>query len=509
MRCADCDAPTTDEDICAECSLNGHDPLGLEGVHVHAVDVEKADSQVTRHLCCAAESDEWFAQKLMSMIIRQPCRGIAQSPGVDIGMVLRHACAARRRRAWRDIILTGVNFPAILLVLGSVVVAVITLSLAPLRVIAPVLGVSIVVSSVTTFLFNLFYNHAITGSLSRKCFSVEDAPEPRNLLLRARILEIEKQTQGNITIYQGFKPFRGYGKVIGGWSFAIDIEKPKEFSEKCSGFAVHEIRDHVRRQVEALEWLGLRVEERIFVSGRDVSDGGAFIGQDGRPRATIAGREVRNLLSKPDNRARPYTVIRLLGWDGELALTIFLRFVIVKRNLFIEASHSILAPLRDSFRRHDQVKRVEGWRSYLGLALRSIRLFSRPMSGFAHLREWREDRRVLADVADRVAGPDFDYGSFFSAREWASDERYQRYFQKLDGEMYTKVVEQRIFDALVQFLDKHHIDTGELVQRQTTILNNGVMVTGNGSINAENVAGGAGAHAGHGGQRGGGQSSGT
>ncbi|GAA2285027.1 hypothetical protein GCM10010149_33370 [Nonomuraea roseoviolacea subsp. roseoviolacea] len=264
----------------------------------------------------------------------------------------------------------------------------------------------------------------------------------------------------------------------------------------------------MRRQVEALEWLGLTVEERIFVSGRDVSNGGAFIGQDGRPRAMITGREVRKLLSEPNNRARPYTVIRLLGWDGELALTIFLRFVIVQRNLFIEASHSILTPLRDSFRRHDKVKRIEGWRGYLGLALRSIRLFSRPVSGFSHLGERRDDRRALMDAGDRFASPDLDYGACFSAREWASDERYQRYFQKLDSEMYTKVVEQRIFDALVQFLDKRNIDTGDLVQRQTTILNNGVMVTGNGTINADNVAGGAGAHAGHGGQKSGGDSNG-
>ncbi|MDP4511349.1 hypothetical protein [Nonomuraea turcica] len=409
----------------------------------------------------------------------------------------------------RDTVLTVVNLPAILLALGAIFAAVISFSLAPLRVLLPVLGVSMAVSSVTTFFFKLSYNHAITGPLSRRHFSAVEAPVPRNSLLRARIAEIDKQTHGNITIYRGFKPFRGYGKVIGGWSFAIDITKPREYSGECSRFEVHEIRDHVKRQVEALEWLGLRVEERIFVSGRDVWDGRVFIGQDGRPQATIEGRELRKLLLEPDNRARPYTVIRLLGWDGELALTIFLRFVIVKRNLFIEASHSILTPLRDSFRGHDQVKRVAGWWGHLGLGLRSIRLFSRPMSAFAHWAERRDDRRALMELADRFEDPHFDHGVFFSAREWASDERYQRYFQKLDSEMYTKVVEQRIFDALVEFLDKHNIDTGELVQRQTTILNNGVMVTGNGSINAQNVAGGTGAHAGPGEQKGGGKQSGT
>ncbi|MFI6815678.1 hypothetical protein ACIBG7_24960 [Nonomuraea sp. NPDC050328] len=505
MRCVVCDQPVTDGEVCPECAVSAPDPLSLDATRAPIVDVEEADSEVTRHLCCAAQSDEWFAQKLVSLVVRQPRRGIAMSPGVDIVAVLRHACSARRRRALRDLVLTVINLPAIILSLSCLVIAGMTVSLRPLQMIPPVLVVSLVVSTVVTFLYRLSYNHAITGSLHRRNFAASKAPQPRSSVLRNRIAEIERQAHGNITIYRGFKPFRGYGKVIGGWSFAIDITKPREPYKDCVLFDVHEIRDHVQRQVEALEWLGLRVEERIFVSGRD---GQAFIDAGGRPRALVESDEVRQLLTKLDNRARPYTVIRLVGWDGELALTIFLRFVVVKRNLFIEASHSILTPLKDRFRGHDQLKRVEGW-GYLWEALRSIRLFCRPMSAFPHLAERLDDMRALSEGTEAFEDPSFDHGVFFSIREWASDERYQRYFQKLDSEMYTKVVEQRIFDALVQFLDDHRIDTGELVQRQTTILNNGVMVTGNGSISAQNIAAGLGAQAGRGDQKGGGQQSGS
>lgn len=504
MQCTVCDASLADSGLCSGCvtSPDLPDPLGLDVPHSPFVDIERADSEVTRHLCCAAQSDEWFAQKLAARVIRQPRCGIAMSPGVDIVAVLRHACAARRRRALRDTVLTVVNLPAIGVCLGSVVIAATTLSLGALWAIPPTLVVSLVTSTTVTFFYKLSFNRAITGSLSRSSFSAPEAPQPHNALLRARITEIEKQACGNLTIYRGFRPFRGYGKVIGGWSFAIDITKPREPYEKCLPLEVHEIRDHVQQQVNALGWIGLRVEERIFVNGRDGRD---FIDASGRPQSLVESGKVRMLLKERDNRARPYMVIRLVGWDGELALTIFLRFVMVKHNLFIEASHSILTPLKDHFRGHDQHRRIAAW-GYVGLALRSIRLFCRPMSAFPHLAERLSDRRVLSGETGAFTDSYFDHGAFFSVRDWASDERYQRYFQKLDSEMYTKVVEQRIFDALVQFLDDRQIDTGELIQRQTTILNNGVMVTGNGSVSAENIATGSGAHAG---QKGGGQQGGS
>jgi len=47
---------------------------------------------------------------------------------------------------------------------------------------------------------------------------------------------------------------------------------------------------------------------------------------------------------------------------------------------------------------------------------------------------------------------------------------------------------------LVEFLDDHNIDTSDLKERQTTILNSGVIVQG-GDVNAESLAVGPGAEA--------------
>jgi len=89
----------------------------------------------------------------------------------------------------------------------------------------------------------------------------------------------------------------------------------------------------------------------------------------------------------------------------------------------------------------------------------------------------------------------FDYGSSRSPRERAADERFQRYFQQLDRDMHVKIIERTVLAAIVDFLDDKGIDTTELVQRQTTILNNGVFVTGGATVNAQSMAGGTGAQA--------------
>ena len=47
----------------------------------------------------------------------------------------------------------------------------------------------------------------------------------------------------------------------------------------------------------------------------------------------------------------------------------------------------------------------------------------------------------------------------------------------------------------MSFLDEHDIDTGDLVERQTTILNQGVLVTGRGTLTAQSVAAGSNARA--------------
>jgi hypothetical protein len=59
---------------------------------------------------------------------------------------------------------------------------------------------------------------------------------------------------------------------------------------------------------------------------------------------------------------------------------------------------------------------------------------------------------------------------------------------------YTKVLERVILSSIITFLDAHHIDTSDLRERQTMILNSGIIVQG-GDVKAESLAVGVGAQA--------------
>jgi len=66
--------------------------------------------------------------------------------------------------------------------------------------------------------------------------------------------------------------------------------------------------------------------------------------------------------------------------------------------------------------------------------------------------------------------------------------------------MYSKIVEREVLDAFVAFLRAKDIDTSDFEERQSAILNYGVIVSG-GSVNAQSLAVGDQARATSGGAR--------
>ena len=81
----------------------------------------------------------------------------------------------------------------------------------------------------------------------------------------------------------------------------------------------------------------------------------------------------------------------------------------------------------------------------------------------------------------------YNYGHKQSLRESWSQGRYQRYFQMLDKDMYLKVLQQRIIDAIADSLEERGIATDAIREQETTILNQGLIMTG-GKIDAQNLA---------------------
>src|SRR5437588_13050959 len=64
-----------------------------------------AHADATRYLCVGAELDVALSHWIVSEFFTLLNRAVAPSYGFDLVPVIRHALRARRRRAWRDLLL--------------------------------------------------------------------------------------------------------------------------------------------------------------------------------------------------------------------------------------------------------------------------------------------------------------------------------------------------------------------------------------------------------------------
>jgi hypothetical protein len=307
-----------------------------------------------------------------------------------------------------------------------------------------------------------------------------------------------------VTVYSGFSPFVGCGLNEGGWSFALNVAKGRrELHETLEPipFEVEELHDEVVSSLRALNMDQMVLEDRLYVNGQDIRDDRRFLPDPfTRPGAWTDPAVLHQFLRSPTQRIRHYTCIQVIDWQGELVLSIFFRCTKAGGNLFVEASYFLLPPLHEKYHKVDNLRATPDFAGAAELALKAT-IGTVPVLLLAPVHVLVQLMSRLTRWLDRLsmrrtikANPSFDYGATTSIRQSGMSPNYRRYFQRLDREMYVKVVEQRLLDAIIQFLDEHDVDVSDLVDRQTTILNNGVMLSG-GSIQAESLAVGTGARA--------------
>jgi hypothetical protein len=204
--------------------------------------------------------------------------------------------------------------------------------------------------------------------------------------------------------------------------------------------------------------------------------------------------------ARPGKTVRHYLCLEIADWNGELVLSTFIRLQKSDSKLFIESSNFLLPPLKGKYYELDKrtptlmVSNILQWlvqSAILTAILIPVALFTtarriwHPLGVF--IEYWSKSREVRHN-------PLHNYGALQSIRELGMDNSWRIYFQKLDKEMHSKVTQQQMIDVLISFLKDHGIDTSEIKDRGTHILNNGVIVSG-GTISAEGLAVGQGAQA--------------
>ncbi len=438
-------------------------------------------TETTRLLCAAAYLDGVFAQDVVDEVVHERHRAVAIPPGIDIGAVVKHCIEACRQKLVRDVLLTAT-------LLFTVVLFVVERGSPKWLVIGFVVAWAIVFWDIWSAIY-----FVIVKRLSAHNFSSQGAPSPADPVVARRVEELEHSQRGNLTVYSGFLPFSGAGYRSGGWSFAVDLRRGKETTMgECllpERLTPTELYDGVQSALSALGMANLEVSDRLFVSGSDIRDDRTLLPDPlRRPLWQVDPRMVDHYLEHPTHWVRHYRCIQVVDWRGELVVSLFLRFGIKNARLFCELSEFLLFPLKDEFHRYDALGGKLRFRHVVSMAGRSL-LATPGLSLRAPKVIWRP----LVTARDRSRGdkrveqdPYFDYGAPFTALDRARSIDYRRYFQQLDREMYVKVLERTVMDAIVEVLDEHDISTTDLVKTGQNIINNGVMMSG-GNFNARDV----------------------
>ncbi len=439
-------------------------------------------SEITRCLCAAAYMDSNFRHQVIKQCIEEKHKAIGPCIGMDLVTVARHCLIAERKLNKRDLLLCA------LMVFGLIVAA----AADP----GPAMAIWILIVPVT-FGLCLWQDLRIRSIVSKNFRQGTFDPNSLFGAEERDFSSLADSQNGNAVIYSGFSPFVGSGVDLNGWSFALNSNKGSEVLEvrhEPKPFEINELYEHVEQDIKQLQLQRVSIEDRIYVNGQDIRNDRRFLETPlSKPRVSVDPQILKSAVEQSSQQVRHYRCIRIVDWSGELVLSIFLRFSKLSHNLFVEANYFVLGPLYERYRAVDSIPAHLSLKKWLELLVKSavaspfllilspFIILGRLLQGVARWSERRQERKNILE------NPAFDYGAGFSIRQWTSSGFYRRYFQKLDKEMYLKTLEKNILDSIVTFLEQRNIDVSEVKQRQTTILNSGVMMTG-GSINAESLA---------------------
>lgn len=412
--------------------------------------------------------------------------GVSPDLGVDMGTVA-HVCQYARLRERRY-----ENYLFIALVAALIV-----------SIISPAAAIALFLTATVGISFQKRYQERtrLVSRFGKKEFSQFNSEREFRSELSPTALSALPVEEQNLIVYTGFSPFVGAGANLGGWSFTVDVSKPPENqggAVEPVPFNIKELYAVLTVKLLGLTLDGLVVKDFFFVNGREIREDREILPDiHGRPIQRLPSHRVTEYMNGNDNRIRHYKWIRVHGWEQELVMSYFLRVAVQGKNMFVENSRFLLPPIRDEYRKIDELPRLNALGTLrlfaFAIAVGPVKAALTPIVLVARVKEWLErlwkERKRLRTIRESVS---FDYGAGQGHRQAFSIDQYKHYFQKADGAFYTQVLEKAVLDNIIAFLEKHRVDTSDLRERQTIIMNSGIVVQG-GNVNAESLAVGWGA----------------
>lgn len=434
--------------------------------------------ETTRYLAAATHEKIWYARFVVNNVMNERFRALAPTFGVDVPVVTKWAIKALRTRALRDCALSVIAVTTLFLPF-------LALLWLPALVFLPVLFVA------AWLTVSWEYWHRIHKVITRKMlwdrFSFEEAPRPRRESDRQRLDIVEQRRDGNLVVFGGHNAFVGSGRPLQRSHVLIDVSRGLKDNDgkrkKPKPFTSQDLHTALVEAFGENVGLGMRLDnvrayERLFVNGRHVQNDKRLRPKPGEPPETTVSTELLvEAALHPTPEARTYVCVEMVGWQGQLVVTLFVRSVRVGDSLYIEWEFRVLPPLQKTFLEID--KRCEApWylqlseSLYAGLVVVVHELLASPfkMLGLWHQRTL--NRHAERDHAYAIKnGLAFDYGSRRSIRERAHGFGRHHHFLARDEIMYVLLAQQTLSEAIVDFLDKHDVDRGEFDEQVSVIIN--------------------------------------
>ncbi|MBI3150616.1 MAG: hypothetical protein HYZ21_00640 [Chloroflexi bacterium] len=437
----------------------------------------KINQKTTRCLAAAAYSNPFFRTHAIRTVLENELKAVGPSVGIDLETVLRHcldARAAKRRRDWIPIIIGFLGAP---LSFFENYDAIFFLHF---------LGIVI---CLYVFIRDSWWCDITMASrnLSKHSYN-PDRTRPLSSRDAKRVAQAQAYSTGNVVTYSGFSPFVGSGIDMGGWSFSLDLTKKKAHTalESPLDFRIDELYDALDKSVASLDLDHLSFREQLYINGQDVGDSPEQLpNRLGAPLPSVPDSKFKELReSGGDNLYRFYKSYSVTDWGGDLVFTLFLRIRKRRDNLFVESDYFLLTPLQQIYTSVDslpknptftQMCRVVGKGILFAIVYTLLWPLVLLIKGILFLNRYQNRKKAKTNAKQRG---DYDYGAVQTLREFAASPGYHRYFQKLDTSMYQKLLELKVLDCVVGFLDERGIETTDIRERQSTILNHGVVVSG-------------------------------
>jgi hypothetical protein len=216
----------------------------------------------------------------------------------------------------------------------------------------------------------------------------------------------------------------------------------------------------------------LTVDDRIFLSARERGE-----------RTLKTGTEdMAEIIRNPTQPARHYLVCQVVSWGGEVVTTVHVHLAVQAKSLYLEVTTTSMAPCNERYRVVDMEGGLgpSAWGRALLSGVRETpativrapgRLLQATLEtvGLRSRQRGRNQRRA-------------DRGALVSVRQLGTKDKLRNFTQRKDVLKFRRLIEIRVYAHVLDFLDDHDVDTTEYRARSASVLNIGILNTGEANI---------------------------